>query len=79
MLEAVEHAGRVHGVRGLGKGEYSLGVSEEGGGIGWWRYGTVGENLEPEDGADYALGDSAEPVPLRIDAGGIKAVDFVVE
>ena len=72
----------VLGMRGLKKGAYTLRVSreEKNGRIGWWRYGTKEDNLEPAgvEGVHCALGDLKEPWPLPIDPSRIPSIDFVI-
>jgi hypothetical protein len=45
--------------------------------IGWWRWGTKDEVLEPEGSTDWQMGESEEPFKLLLEE--IELVHFVVE
>ena len=80
--------GKVFGVRGLERGQYTLRALRAEGAkgceIGWWRWGMPEQNLEPAtvvDGvaiSDTSLNKSEEPSPLVVDPTGIAEVVFEV-
>ncbi|KAA6414379.1 MAG: hypothetical protein FRX48_01128 [Lasallia pustulata] len=79
-LEDADGDGRpVYGMRGLKNGRYTLRVrgGEGTGTVAWWRWGTKEENLKPAAGTEGKAGEQFPP--LKIDAGEIAGVDFVVD
>ena len=63
----------VCGVDGLEVGKkYVVGFSEAGLKVGWWRWGTKEEVLEPEDSRNWNLGWSEEAFLMEVEGGEVE-------